>query len=404
MEQLQRGLAACMIGLVLAIALSVPALRSAVRSSQATGENRALAPLPKTPQSTADLLQYTRQLEPWINDHFGFRTSLIKLNNKLRYVLFGQFPTIQVISGREGRIFLSSHATTLPEYSAITIPCGYTFTSTRKVAGQLNALHESFLRDGLDARIMIVPSAPVIYPEALPIWLEARCHTAVSPIESALASPFLNTETRKAIYFPKTEMLALKETVSVFPKTWFHWAGAGAREVAGLSVKFFWNIPQHAGKAIAERSNSTPSDISHLFPGINLSSQVDQPDHAQSHIEACQGAKCFPDLGSAADKLQEVAFYRNLQAPQNRLVILSDSFGQFIAGWYPRYFKEVIHFSINSLNQLDSAETLRFKAYIKAQAQTGHLLLLYHDGSALWDRPAQDQEKLFAKHSSAVLR
>lgn len=402
MEHRKIGFSSCAIGLIIAVALFVPALKSFVHPNQAVGENRDLARLPSLPISIALLLQYSRQLEPWINDHFGFRTYLISLNNKLRYGLFGQFPTIQVISGREGRIFLSSHAAYLPEYSAITIPCGYTFTSPQKVAQQLNALHESFLSRGFDARIMIVPSAPVIYPEALPVWLEERCKSVASPIEATLASTYLNAKTRDAIYFPKTEMLTLKKTVSVFPKTWFHWAGAGPREVAGLSVNFFWKIPPQAGKGIVEHTARTPSDISHLFPGVKLFSYIENPDYAQSRIDVCRGAPCFTHLGSVAEKLQDVAIYRNPDAPYGRLIILSDSFGQFIAGWYPRYFREVIHFSTNSLNQLDATEVLRLKDYIEVHAKAGRILLLYHDGSVLWDRPAQDQKSLFVKYSSVA--
>jgi hypothetical protein len=397
MGQLKDRMAACMIGVLIAVVLGIPTITSLIRSNNGTGENRSLAPLPKPPQSTADLLKYTPQLELWVNDHFGLRAKLISLNNKLRHSLFNQFTTIQVISGRQGRIFLSAHATTMAPYSAITTPCGDTFTSPQKVAVQLNALHESFRHAGMDARIMIVPSSPVIYQEDLPAWLEARCKAATSPIELTLASTHLLSETRKAIYYPKTEMLGLKEHMDVFPKTWFHWAGAGPREVAGLSVQFFWNISTHAGKAIAEQSINTPSDISHIFPGVRLVSLIEQPDHGRSQIEACMGPSCFPSLGSAAAKLQEVTSYRNPAAPHHRIIILSDSFGTFIAGWYSRYFREVMHFSTNSLNKLNTTETHKFKAYIKEQAQTGHLLLLYHDGSVLWDRPAQDHESLFIK-------
>ncbi|MBC7859895.1 MAG: hypothetical protein H7Z39_14205 [Burkholderiaceae bacterium] len=385
MKRHQAKLATCLVGMVIAAALSIPAVNSLTRASQTTGDNRVLAPKPTKPRSIDDLLKYPKQLEPWINDHFGFRDNLIELNNQLRHAFFGQFPTIQVISGRDGRIFLSSHGTSLPEYSAITIPCGVTPTAPERVAGLLNGLHQSFLREGIDARIMIVPSAPIIYPEALPAWLEARCRKAASPVESALASAQLEAQTLNAIYYPKTEMLALKERVAVFPKSWFHWGGAGPREVAGLSAEHFWKIRRLEGAAIAETLNRVPSDIGHLFPGVNLTSEVEFPDHPRSGIEACLGPKCFPSLGVAADKLQEMAFYRNAGAPHQRLIILSDSFGRYIASWYPRYFKEVIHFSTNSWTQLDAAEKRKFSAYIKEQAKIGHTLLLYHDGSTLWN-------------------
>jgi len=130
----------------------------------------------------------------------------------------------------------------------------------------------------------------------------------------------------------------------------------------------------------------------------NFAGEANACDHAGSRIDACLGPSCFPALGQTFHKLQEVARYTNPVAPANRLIILSDSFGQFIAGWYPRYFREVLHFSTNTLAQLDAEETRIFRDYLFEQAKNSQFLILYHDGSTLWNRPEQDHAKLFDQH------
>jgi hypothetical protein len=384
----------CGIGLVIAGILAIPGLLSLVRTKDLTTENRSLAKLPPRPDSLEDWVVFPRKLDQWFNDHVGMRNKLVSLNNTVRYAMFGQFPTSQVIKGRNGRIFLSAHATTLAPYSAITIPCGQTPTDLEEAAQPIAGLFDWLTAHRLDPRLMIVPSAPVLYPEDLPAWLEDRCAAASLPIPQLLAAKALNREMRNRSFFPLEEMRLLKRDSEVFPKTWFHWAGEGPRSVTASSVSRLWGVDPASGTPLIAQAQTQGSDISNLFPGVQLKSRVLVPEYAQSGVDACVGPSCFPELGTAAGRLQEMAIYTNPRAPAGQLVLLSDSFGQFIAGWYPRYFRKVIHVSTNQLNQLNGEEAKRFRDWLFETASTSHLLFLYHDGSVLWGRPASDLKML----------
>jgi hypothetical protein len=373
-----------------AVVLAVPAA-VALRDHGLRGqENRDLAPFPARPDSLSSALKYTEKLDRWINDHFGFRAFFVVLNNRLRFDLFRQFPTIQVIAGREGRIFLSAHATYHAPYSAITTPCGYTKSNTDDAAEQLSRFSSRLRGSGMDARILIAPSSPVLYVDQLPKWLEARCNASTPPIPAVLGSPRLDQHARESVFYPLAEMRALRRTMDVFPKTWFHWSGAGPRAVAGLSAEHFWSIGQDSGSALSVSNRVTNSDIGHLFPGVELTIEMLVADYDASGVQFCRGPACFPGIQGVAGKLGEVHTFHNGKATSAKLVILSDSFGQFIAGWYSRYFRDVLHLSTNGLNQLDAAEAEQFRQFVRRESQYGQLLFVYHDGSILDGRPARD--------------
>lgn len=374
--------------------LAIPAMLPLVRQSDAPSENRVLANLPAWPSSWDAALKFPAQLDLWINDHFGFRDLLVIWNNRIRYSLFGEFPTIQVIKGKDERIFLAAHATTHHRYSNITIACGYQFTAVDSVAAQINRFASGLSRLGLDARLLIAPSAPIIYTDALPDWLARRCHDAGAPIPKVLSSKVLAAQARSQVYFPMEEVREIERSAHFIPKTWFHWAGTGPKRIAAASVRHFWKLPQEQGSPMKSSVVSIPSDISHLFPGILLASDIETADFAASGIQACTGDKCFPELTPIMAKLIDVSRYRNPRAPMERLVLFSDSFGSHIAGWYASYFKEVVHVSTNNFGQLTPAEMDTLKKTFLIQREGDHLLFLYHDASVLASRLNTDLDKL----------
>jgi hypothetical protein len=381
--------------IVTVMLLAAPALMSFVGPRQVSGENRTLAPLPARPASWEALLKYPAQLDLWINDHFGFRDTLVALNNRIRHTLFHQFPTIQVIEGRNGRIFLSAHAITQEPYSAILLSCGYRFTRGDAIVDQLNRFSSALHGAGVKARLMIAPSAPVLYRDELPEWLERQCPPGADPISRVIAAPGLQPAARSMVYYPLEAMLQMKRDVDVIPKTWFHWAGAGPRLVARTSVAELWHRDPREGIPIPVEKKPLPSDISHLFPGIALPSEVETADFPAAGIEQCLGARCFPEMPAIMEKLGDVSRYRNKRLPSGRLVLFSDSFGYHIAGWYSSYYREVIHISTNSLERLDRAEIEQLRQAFLHRGQQDDVLFLYHDVSILFGRLAKDVQMLF---------
>ena len=75
----------------------------------------------------------------------------------------------------------------------------------------------------LPFRLLIVPTAPRIYPEDLPPG---------TPCSEPAADRLVAALNDRAVIYPVAEMQALKSQFEVLPRHHFHWAGEGPLRVA----------------------------------------------------------------------------------------------------------------------------------------------------------------------------
>ncbi|MES2126609.1 MAG: hypothetical protein V4463_05000 [Pseudomonadota bacterium] len=364
--------------LVVIALLAVPALATLRNTGQMNGEQRRLAGLPVLPQSLPAALAYPVQLEAWVNDHFGGRQRLVEWNNRARYALFREFPTIQVIGGKNGRIFLSAHQKSDAPYSAIASALGQGVDAT-PIVQQINAFVALADSQGIDARVLVVPSSPAVHTADLPDWARVQYQRAALPMQQVLASPQLGARARAALYFPIDDMREAGAQFDVFPKTWFHWSGAGPRLVAERVMARWWGRDAATGVALKTTLKSAPSDLEPLFPGVKLSSQFEAVDFGASGVDACVGPACFGALQPLLETLHQMSVYRNRLAARGRLVLITDSFGLPAAPWYARYYREVVHFSTNGIDRLDEARLAQLRHWLFRPQAHDDVLFLYHD-------------------------
>lgn len=375
--------------ILLVALLALPALYAPPPAGE--GENRNLAPLPVQPSSVADMLAYPGRLDAWINDHFGLRDALVRLNTRLRYRLFGQLPGVQAITGKDGRVFLSAYQPTAKPYSGILAVCGYQSAHlVPEMVREINRLAEITAERGINARLLVVPSAPVVQKAQLPGWLAAQCGSDQLPLNLALAAGQLTPQARARLYFPLAEMQSAAAHTDLFPRTFFHWGGAGPRLVTDLLVPQFAGVPGLKGTPVVTAPQQQPSDIRHLFPGIRLYSTLDVIDEAKSGIEACRGPACFSEMTPVFSKFGEVGRYRNPQAPLNRLVLISDSFGPPSWLWFARFYKEVVAVNINGIDSLAEPDRAKVRAFLFSGNPDDQVLVMYHDGTVYAERIKQD--------------
>lgn len=397
LQRSTRALRAHLAKIVIVALLALPLLATLLSAPAASGEQRALAKAPALPANWQQALAWPPAADAWINDRFGWRTQMVELYTRVRYDVFGRFPTNQVIGGRGGRIFLSAHnrAGVGEPFTAIKLACGWQFTDGPRIVSELNRFARVFTAKRLDARLLIVPSAPIVYSEQLPEWQAERCPAAAAPGYAVLASPKLAPQTRAKVFFPLDEMRAMRSRVDLFPPTYFHWGGAGARAVAGLTEERFWHRPADSGSALPLVVRRRPSDIHSLFPGIELDSMVGEPEFAGTTMTACTGADCFPDLKPVMQKLGAVGRFTNsAQGLAPRLVLVTDSFGEAGAPWFARYYREVVYVSTNTLALLTREEVARLRGLLFRPGSTDVVLYLYHDATVYSGRVGTDLNTL----------
>ncbi|HEX8615050.1 MAG TPA: hypothetical protein VF800_27520 [Telluria sp.] len=363
------------------VMLAVPALMSVEAIRMPNDPN--LTPLPARPHSAKELVELPPKVTAWVGDHFGFRTGFIEADNILRFHLFHEFPSVQVAYGQHGRYFMAAHAKTVGPYQAMTTVCGKGKANDTTIP-YLNKLFGAFHAAGMDPKLLVVPSAPAVYPEDVPADLVEECTSTNTAAARVLASPELLPEARKSILYPLNEMREIKKSATLFPKTWFHWAGEGLDQVARLSLTAFWQTPLDQ-PPLKIRKYMGNSDLGHMFIGVNLQSELVEPDHGASGIKACFGGDCFPEIAGISRLLGDVSRFQNPNAPKRRLLIISDSFGAKMSQWYARYYGEVEHFCTNHTFQLTPQQAEEMKAFIYRNQADTDILFLYHDGGAMYD-------------------
>jgi hypothetical protein len=174
-------------------------------------------------------------------------------------------------------------------------------------------------------------------------------------------------------------MLAAKSRGEVIPLTNFHWRGLGAEVAAASFAEDRLGLPRRI--ALPTIQQRLPSDIAFFIPGIPTSNVAIQPDLATAGIDYCSGAACFPDWSSVAAIINDVTRVRSPQAGDQKLLILSDSFGKEIVDWFTPYFGSVWHFSVTYLSRLSADDREAFRRHIFTEYRPDIVLYVFHDGS-----------------------
>jgi hypothetical protein len=313
---------------------------------------------------------------------------MVVANNRIRHALFGQFPSPQVASGPGGRLFLTTHALGGIPDDAILLACGALKgpITPAMAAAQMDDMLAAFRARGVDPKVLAVPSSPALHADELPPWLAARCATAVPTLQAVEKA----RRDDPAVWIAAAAMQAMKADKELYPPTWFHWNGEGLGEIARLSMQRFHGADGAAApqRILRER---TRSDLSFLFPGVRLYSEIAVPDLRQAGISYCVGIACYPELAGMIDTVPDVSRLRN-PAPglRPRLVLISDSFGRFLAPWYARYYSEVIHLCTNGMEQMSERRLAALRAFAVRPGSGDHVLMVYHDVNVINSRLQRD--------------
>ncbi|MFZ6734122.1 hypothetical protein ACO0LG_19490 [Undibacterium sp. Ji42W] len=343
-------------------------------------ENRVLASAPVLPANMADVLKFPALADAYLNDHFGLRNNLVAWNNSLRYHLLGDVNAVQLTAGKDGFIFFNSHAANAP-LSMVHFLCGKN-VSVQDRAGMVETASR-FMQTALqlkaDSYLLMVPTKPVVYAEKMPDWVQRQCQLYTPTLPGVIAR--LNEEPALAgrVIYPLPEMHALKARGEVYPKNTFHWTGMGPQPVAQWLSETYFKHPRLT--SLTGKMHDVPSDIQQFLPGVTLNVPTRDVDYALAGIHACEGVACFPEWKGVAAALGDVSRFSRLKKQGPRLLLISDSFGHGIAGFFSEYYGEVWHLSMNSINLLPEAERARLKKIVFEDFAPDQVLYVFHDAA-----------------------
>ena len=340
-------------------------------------ENRTLAPPPQRPRSWQQLLAWPKQADDYLADHFGGRLDMVVAFNRARYRLFGETPGEQAVFGQHGRLFLTSHDAIHP-YSLIGFICGVDVADKQldAAAADLDVFFRQAKSWATESYLMSVPTAPALYGEDLAPWLQSQCSATTM---DRLLPRLQHGDLANHLLYPRAAMAEAKSRGQVIPLTNFHWQGVGAEAAAVAFAEGRLGLSPRM--TLPTRVEVEPSDIGQMIAGIPTATAVRLPDYLAAGVQYCLGPACFPALGAAANVIADLSSLRSPQAGDKKLLILSDSFGTALVGWFAPYFGSVWHFSVSNLGRLSADQREAFRRQVFADYRPDVVLYVLHDGS-----------------------
>jgi hypothetical protein len=347
-------------------------------------ENRTLAKSVTLPRSWNDAVRLPTETDDYLRDHFGLRRLALRLHDKLVWYVLRDSPSVQVTRGRHGMLFFNSHRAKYP-YSLIEESCGIGLSAAAiaPVTNDVATFLRKTLRINPHSRLVVIPTKAAIYPELLPAWLGMRCRTAIPP--TSVIEQQLRDEPKlmAMVDYPLDEMRAQKTDIQVYPPQAFHWAGDMPRLIAERISEKTFDLAKRRNLRV--RTVVNHADLQRFIPGIDLSVEDLVPDYAAAGVNSCAGPACFPELGKFAELLGDVSRFQSADGSTKKLLLITDSFGASIAGWFSQYFSEVWHLNINyvinvSTDELDKSPLSKA---IFSDYAPDYIVYLIHDAAVL---------------------
>ena len=177
-------------------------------------ENREMAPFPRL-TIAAD---YVDDLSRWFDDHFGFRSMLVRWYGESRLFGLGVSPSAAVVKGRDGWLFYADDKS-MDDYASAEPMTPEALRNWRaavvRASDWLQAHHIAYV-------FTIAPDKHVLYPEELPSTIaRVGVLTRTDQLLTALQDTGLAVDLRPALFEAKARE-------RIFQMTDTHWNDRGA--------------------------------------------------------------------------------------------------------------------------------------------------------------------------------
>jgi alginate O-acetyltransferase complex protein AlgJ len=226
-------------------------------------ENRQLAKPPPLGFTTEFRSSYTR----YFNDHFGFRSLLVRANFIFRYVSLGISPSNQVIFGKDGWLFYTGEGE-IEDFRGIT---KYDAKTLEKWAKTLEMKRIWLEERGIRYLFVVPPNKSSIYGEFLPDpYNRVRESNALDELFE-----YLKKHTRVKVVDFRQALLAAKSKERVYHRTNTHWNEYGAfiayRQIMKPVVQWFPSLRiQTIDDYLIEKKIGGGGDLADLIGGTEF--------------------------------------------------------------------------------------------------------------------------------------
>jgi alginate O-acetyltransferase complex protein AlgJ len=214
------ALNALLVGLFAAvISLPLAANLAGHDGADPTAENRELATFPRLDGSWKAIVGYGRGLGAWFDDHFGFRSSLVRWYGESRLFGLGVSPSAAVVKGRDGWFFYADDEAMVDFAAEQPLSPDEVANWRAAVVGARDWLR----RRGIAYVFTIAPDKHEIYPDEVPTSI--RRVGATRRMDQILAAL---EDAGVAAVDVRPALEAARRRERIYQKTDTHWNDRGA--------------------------------------------------------------------------------------------------------------------------------------------------------------------------------
>ena len=183
-------------------------------------EKRRMAPRPPISLVFHSASRFVTELNSYLSDNFGFRSTLVRWNSRLLARSLAASPSPLVVMGRDGWLYYAGEHI-IEDYRCLK---PFTDAELRQWAEVLVRRQAWLERRGIRYLFFVAPNEHTIYPEYLPSYLTRVRET--SRLDQLLA--YLKAHTRLPIIDLRPALRAAKMKERIYQKTDTHWNERGA--------------------------------------------------------------------------------------------------------------------------------------------------------------------------------
>ncbi len=338
-------------------------------------ENRTLAAWPRYEQAKG-LAAYFDSLGAWIDDHMGFVGPVNEGYRKAQFYLFGDRPVPNVDIGEDGFVFLNSHEADNPNarYRTTCDPAGPRVRMTTRALARLG---EAARSRKIALTVAIVPSKVMLYPEKLPETVDARWRETCQALSLENSLPgqvgagLEGTPVR--FFFPFEPIAARKAMPDYYPPGNFHAASRINHDFSRLLLEDIGiRMPPDYGHGATLQV--VGSDIAVMGFRRRARAWVFEYDEygvEQSRQQPVWIRDYFP-------RTNDFGMFETARPTSERVALmLSNSFGMYMAPHLAPGFRRLYHVSMNSFTA--PLMTAGIGPLVEGTQPTD-LVILLHDG------------------------
>ena len=295
-------------------------------------ENKALTGFPQFQFS--EYTSFPKNFETWFIDHLPFKEQMVHLSRVIEYKIFHRFDETESVLGKNQWFF---YRKTLRNYKGID---SFSSKEQQKITENAEYIAQWLSERGVKSSFLIAPDKEQVYPELMPDYVKRISENN----RGEGLSQFIYSHSQIKWIYPKKQLSEISVDLPVYFSTDTHW-----NDLSGC-IAANWIVAE-LDPSFTHLSCQFESSISE---GMDLSNMVSMKKviREKNAVTILYDDEIVSEKTGSVDYGRIQRFHSNAEN-QEKIVILGDSFGEYLIEPLNHFYSDVIFLKYGSLPDID---------------------------------------------------